>query len=148
MYHSILVPIDGSAQSRKALEVAVDLIDSDRGLLYALNVQEPPLAEDTLGRATGAPARNADRVVQSSGQVVLDSVRAEAGLDAERVQTLVRAGRPASVIVSEAERLGVDAIVIGSRGTSDIGSLIMGSVSHRVLHSAPCSVIVVADRTP
>lgn len=143
MYKSILVPIDGSIQSRKALEVAANLIDREQGLLHVLNVQDHPLAGDTLGHATGAPAPNADEIAQSSGQSVIDSVRKGLPLESGRVRFVVRSGRPAEVIVAEAKRLGTDAIVIGSRGASDIGSLVMGSVSHRVLHVARGTVIVV-----
>lgn len=143
MYQSILVPVDGSTQSRKALEVAANLLDREQGLLYVLNVQEGAFADDTLGRSAGAPARNPDDVVKSAGQTVIDSTRKDIELKSERVHGVVRAGKPAKVITSEAERLAVDAIVIGSRGTSDVGSLVMGSVSHRVLHVAKCSVILV-----
>lgn len=143
MYRSILVPVDGSAPSRKALEVAANLVDREHGALHVLNVQASPVAEDTLGHLAGAPARNADDVVQSSGRAVVDDVRKDVGLSTEQVSFVVRSGRPADVITSEAERLGVGAIVLGSRGSSDIGSLILGSVSHRVLHEAQCSVIVV-----
>lgn len=143
MYQSILVPVDGSTPSRKALEVAAALADRGKGSLHVLNVQDRPLADDTLGHAAGAPAPNADAIAQSSGQAVIDSVRKGLPLATDRVHSVVRSGEPAKVVIAEAERLGVDAIVIGSRGASDIGSLVMGSVSHRVLHVAPCTVIVV-----
>jgi len=143
MYQSILVPVDGSAHSRYALEVAANLVDSEHGLLHVLNVQETPLAEDTLGHLAGAPARNADDAVQSSGETIIADVRKDIGLDADQMRPLVRSGRPAEVITSEAERLGVGAIVLGSRGISGIESLLLGSVSHRVLRDAHCRVIVV-----
>lgn len=142
MYSSILVPIDGSAQSRKALEVAIKLIDPEQGKLYLLNVQEPPHAQDTLG-SVGAQGPNAEKVLQEKGMAVINRVCEEIGLDTQRVQRLVHEGQPPKMIVPEAKRLGVAAIVIGSRGVSDMASLVLGSVSHRVLHLAPCSVIVV-----
>lgn len=143
MHQSILVPVDGSISSRKALEVAAALVERRQGTLHVLNVQDRPLAADTLGRAAGAPASNADAIVQSSGQEVIDSVLKDAPLPTERVRSQVRTGEPAKVVIAEAERLGVDAIVMGSRGASGIGSLVLGSVSQRVLSVAPCTVIVV-----
>ncbi|OHV09683.1 universal stress protein [Kushneria phosphatilytica] len=59
------------------------------------------------------------------------------------VHRWVYIGSPAHIIVDEAERLKVDAIVIGSRGLSDFRGLVVGSVSHRVSHTAPCTVISV-----
>ena len=143
MYASILVPVDGSSHSRHALKVAVHLLDDEDGTLHLLNVQERPPARDTLGHLAGAPAADADEAVQQSGRAVLDELRDDLELASERVRFAVRAGRPSAIISAEAARLGVDAIVLGSRGAGDIGSLVMGSVSRRVLHEAQCRVIVV-----
>jgi nucleotide-binding universal stress UspA family protein len=46
-------------------------------------------------------------------------------------------------IVREAERLNVEAIVMGARGHSGLAGLLVGSTSHKVLHLASCPVIVV-----
>jgi nucleotide-binding universal stress UspA family protein len=48
-----------------------------------------------------------------------------------------------ATIAEEAERTGAEAIVMGSRGRSDFAGMILGSVSHKVLHLAHCPVIVV-----
>lgn len=143
MYQSILVPIDGSEHACTALKLAANLVDAAEGRLYALNIQEPPLAEDAMGRAAGATATNAEEIVQPAGLAVIAQACQQAGLDDKQLQPIVHAGQPAQVIVSEAERLGVDAVVMGSRGNSNIKSLVIGSVSHRVLHVAPCAVVIV-----
>lgn len=59
-----------------------------------------------------------------------------------KVETLVRLGRPASVIVDIAEEVGADVILLGSRGYTGIKALVMGSVSSGVLHDAHCSVLI------
>jgi len=143
VFKSILVPVDGSAPSRKALAVAAELADRDVGVLHVLNVQAPPLADDTLGHLAGAPASDADEQVRSAGQATIDSAREDLRFDSERMHTEVHAGAPAKVITAAAERLAVDAIVMGSRGVGGVGSLVVGSVSQHVLHVAPCTVIVV-----
>ncbi|MGC3875280.1 universal stress protein [Halomonas sp. GXIMD04776] len=143
MYQSILVPVDGSAQSQKALKLATNLLNDGQGQLYVLNIQEIPLAEDALGRSAGVPATNAEELVQSAGHGLIEQACQAAQIEYERVTPIVRAGHPAKEIVSEAQQLGVDAIVMGSRGNSDIKSLVIGSVSHRVLHVAACAVIIV-----
>jgi len=49
----------------------------------------------------------------------------------------------ARVILDEAQRTQPDMIVMGSRGLSDIRGLVVGSVSHKVSHAAPCHVVTV-----
>jgi nucleotide-binding universal stress UspA family protein len=144
MYKSILVPIDGSEQSCAALKLAAHLVAADEGGLYLINVQEPPLAEDAMGRAAGIVAANAEEIVQPAGLAVIEQACQQAGLDNKQAQPIVRAGKPAETIISEAQRLGVDAVVMGSRGNSNIKNLVMGSVSHRVLHVASCHVVIVS----
>nr|WP_281430368.1 universal stress protein [Salinicola acroporae] len=61
--------------------------------------------------------------------------------DAGEVTYHVVEGRPAQTIVQQATDLGVDMIIMGSRGLSDLKSLVVGSVSHKVSHIAPCPVI-------
>lgn len=59
-----------------------------------------------------------------------------------KIETLVRLGRPASVIVDVAEDVGADVILMGSRGHTGLKSLLLGSVSSSVLTDAHCSVLV------
>jgi nucleotide-binding universal stress UspA family protein len=68
------------------------------------------------------------------------------GVTPERIAWLQRVGTPADEIVKAARELGVDRIVIGSRGntlTHRIGRVLMGSTSRRVMHHAPCPVTLV-----
>lgn len=52
-------------------------------------------------------------------------------------------GPIAKKIIDKAEYLGADTIVVGSRGLSDLGGSLLGSVSHKVAHLASCTCIVV-----
>ncbi|WP_227367380.1 universal stress protein [Halomonas sp. M20] len=143
MYKSILVPVDGSAQSHKALALATNLLEPEQGMLYILSVQEAPLAKDALGRSAGVLATNAEELVQEAGHALIEQACQASKVENERVKHIVRAGQPATSIIAEAKQLGVDAIVMGSRGNSNIKSLVIGSVSHRVLHVATCAVVIV-----
>jgi nucleotide-binding universal stress UspA family protein len=55
----------------------------------------------------------------------------------------VKRGQPARTIVSTAEEVQADAIVLGSRGLGDVSGLLLGSVSHKVASLAKCNVITV-----
>lgn len=158
MFDTILVPIDGSEHSHRALQVALRLASTKEATLYLLNVPRWPPAEDVLGRAVGARSLAVSREqLERTGRQLLEHVRAaeesaqgmmeqtkeKLGLAHVRTQNIVRMGSPADVILEEAKRLGVDAIVMGSRGLSDLEGLLVGSVSHKVLHAARCTVITV-----
>jgi nucleotide-binding universal stress UspA family protein len=60
-----------------------------------------------------------------------------------KVSTAVEIGDPASVIIRQAKALEADMTVLGSRGLSDMEGLLLGSVSHKVAHVAPGSVVIV-----
>ena len=59
------------------------------------------------------------------------------------VKTKLEDGEPATVIVEVANKEKPDLLVMGSRGLGGIQELLMGSVSHKVSHAAPCSVVIV-----
>lgn len=158
MYQSILVPVDGSDYARKALDIACELADPARATIYLLNVTHLPTAQDPLGIAVGAPAFGASeeeamqagldlieqiKKAEQEGQNLIGRTKSATGAANIELKGEVRMGLPAEVIASEAARLEVDAIVMGSRGLSDLKGLVIGSVSHKVMHIARCTVITV-----
>lgn len=157
MYKSILVPVDGSEYAQKALNVACHLADSSHTVIYVLNVPELPPATDPLGIAVGASSLDVSpeevevagekllehvQAAEQSGHNLIERIKSAIGLDFE-IQSIVRMGQPAEVILEEAKSLGVEAIVMGSRGLGNLRSLAIGSVSHKVMHAAECTVITV-----
>lgn len=135
----ILVPVDGSESSRKAVEMSIAIARAAEAHLTILEVVEEfgPLP----GYYEAAPA-GTDRVKWISEQrfekvhPILDN----AGVQWDRQ---VREGYAADVIVEIAEEGNYDMIVIGSRGLGAVGRFLIGSVSDKVVHHAPCSVTVV-----
>ena len=145
MFTSILVPVDGSEHAKKALTVACRLVRQEGGTLHLLHVPEELSHETTLVWGIGAIAIEASREErEEAGKQVIDRA-AEAAREqgATQVETVIAKGDPARAILSEARRRGVDAIVMGSRGLSDLKGFVVGSVSHKVAHAAECSVITV-----
>jgi len=158
MFESILVPVDGSEYAQKALNVACKLATSSHSVIYILHVPEPPPATDPLGIAVGAPSleiSNAEveqagqnlvthiQEAEQQGHNLIERLKEAVGLMDVEIKPMVRTGPPAAVIIEEAKSLGVEAIVMGSRGLSDFKSLVVGSVSHKVMHTADCTVITV-----
>lgn len=149
MFKTLLIPVDGSTHAEKALAVAAELARSGGGTLHLLNVTEA--APDGIGLLVGGstePMSAAEREklaegVQKAAQQTIDKAKSAVDLSGLEVKVLVRRGRPGERIVEAAEELGADAVVMGSRGMSDLKGMVVGSVSHRVSHTAGCSVITV-----
>nr|WP_298249700.1 universal stress protein [uncultured Halomonas sp.] len=145
MYTSILVPVDGSEHAQKALAVACQLARQDGSTLHLVHIPEELSHETTLVWGIGAIAIEASREEREEAGKQVASRAAEAAREqgATRVETVIAQGDPARAILSESRKRGVDAIVMGSRGLSDLKGFVVGSVSHKVAHTAECTVITV-----
>jgi nucleotide-binding universal stress UspA family protein len=86
--------------------------------------------------------------LEARGREVLERAAALVPRTAGAVSQRLETGSSADAILEVAERERVDLIVIGGRGLGRIRELVVGSVSHRVLHHAPCPVWVVHDVVP
>lgn len=143
MYKSILVPIDGSEHSLEALKVASNLAASG-ATIHLVNVPELPPATDELGRWVEASDPNVTRTdAERTSYELLDKTEQSMDQSGLQIEKSVHWGPPAQAIVAEADKQGVEAIVMGSRGLSDLRGLVVGSVSHKVMHTAHCRVILV-----
>lgn len=74
--------------------------------------------------------------------LLLDSTVAALEAPGRRVERVILDGHPGSAIVSEAQDMAADLIVVGNRGHGTIESMLLGSVSRHVAAHAPCSVLV------
>jgi nucleotide-binding universal stress UspA family protein len=140
----ILLATDGSPHALRAAAWTarmarecrdVDVVVVHVGHLPALALGGAEVVTDLGGVVEG---------LERAGRAILDRTVREAFPEGTaRVTTVYRTGEPAGEIVRAAEELRADLIVVGSRGLGQIGGLILGSVSERVLHGARCPVLVV-----
>ena len=137
----LLLPVDGSDVSLKAVQVAMSLLQQGLAADIVLaNVQEPANLYEMM---TAPDPEVLERVSQAAGADILEPARAM--LMAARIgfESEVAGGDPAHTIVDIAERHGCDLIVMGARGTSALRSALLGSVSNEVLHAARVPVMIV-----
>jgi nucleotide-binding universal stress UspA family protein len=129
---TVLVAYDGSEGARRALDAAAKLA-RDGVCLRVVTVAEPVQA----GRdgAPVTPDGDAERELAEATAML-----AERGVEAAAVG---RRGEAATIILEEAEAEGADLIVLGTRGLGAGKRWLLGSVSTKVLHHAPCNVLVV-----
>lgn len=134
----LLVAIDGSAHSLRALAHVIKRVASHRRLqVYVLNVQ-PPLPQSLLvTRSTIAEYHEA-----KSKKAMARALRM-LHRNALRAEVMVRVGEPGETIAKVARRKHCDEIVLGSRGLGNLKGLILGSVTTKVIQAARVPVTVV-----
>ena len=146
MFSRILVPFDGSAHSMKAVETAIELartFDSDLTFLHVTTKLNLPDQLKDYIRGEQLAGHDLLAIDEATKRIIADiSVRAEAE-GVKKVHTIFREGKPARTIVAYARSAGIEAIVMGSRGLSELESALLGSVSHKVASLADCTVMIV-----
>ncbi len=146
MFSHILVPIDGSAHSQKAAEVAVDFATAHDAQVTFLHVTRKFEIPEPLRRyvkrehITGEQLYEVDDATEKMIKEVQRDAR-ESGVKKSR--TKVVEGKPSRTIVEFARKEKCDAIFMGSRGLTDIEAALLGSVSHKVASLASCTVVLV-----
>ncbi len=141
----IIVGIDGSGHSRRALEWAVS----------EAAMRQAPLTVLTVYRAVagylGEPVQYVGDAelterARTEAQKETDEVLGEfAGAQQPSVTVRAVTGLPANELLAAAE--GADLLVVGARGAGGFKRLLLGSVSTQVTHHAPCPVVVIpADK--
>jgi nucleotide-binding universal stress UspA family protein len=140
---SIVVGYDGSAQAKRALDQAAALIEPDGELV----VVSDAIYLDPRPGVTPRPALEYTVEFEGDEQVDRDKLLAEAKatLDAQKVKSVLVAafGDPATAIIEAAHKHSAELVVVGVRGRNAIPDFLLGSVSTRVAHHAPCSVLLV-----
>ena len=132
----ILVPIDFSAGSDAALEMATLLARDSGGSLVLAHVEIIPLS------AAGGEYLYA--IPEPPTEELLAKLDAVAVPDSHvPVERRLLAGDPADAIVRLAQTEDVDMIVMGTHGCRGLSRLLMGSVAETVVRAAPCPVLTV-----
>lgn len=140
--HKLMVPIDGSDNSLRALQYALRLAKENGPIrLHLLTAQpEPAVYGEIQVYVSTEKMRELQRQHSMDLQrSAIDMARA-AGVTFENE---IAVGDPAIVIAKRAEELACDAIVMGTRGMGAIGNLILGSVATKVVHLAKTPVTLV-----
>ncbi len=147
MFKRILVPLDGSPRSERAIPVAARIARASGGTVILLRavsmpveiwpsfvVPEPGLAEAVL---------DADRACVE--QYLADLIKAPM-LDGIPTETVAFFGPPAATILSVAHSSQADLIVLCSHGYTGVTRWVLGSVAEKVVHYAPIPVFVLHDK--
>jgi nucleotide-binding universal stress UspA family protein len=137
MFDLIIWASDGSEHADRAFDYARGLAEASSSRLVAVHVKEI-----TVGRAGGYPLQIDEEEVEQKIQRQADDLK-NGGIDASYELRGTTAGGAAHAIADAAKEAGADLIVVGTRGQGPISGLLLGSVTNRLLHVAPCPVLAV-----
>ena len=154
MFDKILVPLDGSEHSLRALEIAIQIAKKFGGKMTLIHVYSvtiapvmmpepttltppmiPPMTSEEVSRAVEA--------TRKVGASILADGEQKAKAEKVQAETMLKEGHIVQEIVRTAKEGKFDLIVIGGRGISKIRELLLGSVTDGVIHHAHCPVLVI-----
>ena len=145
MYKHILLPTDGSAASRRAVEAGVALAKSTGARvtgLFAVPPATPILFRDKLPAGYATPRKN-EALLSRAAESHLDVIRAAAKKAGVRCEVLsVKSDYPADSILKIARQAKCDLIVMASRGRGGLRGVLLGSETQKVLNASPVPVLV------
>jgi nucleotide-binding universal stress UspA family protein len=140
---TVLVPLDGSALSGRALPYAAALARATAGRLLLIRAcpgVSPAYLESGAAVRLAAVARERDRRHAADA---LDAVAEELRAEGLRAEPLARVGAPTDAILEEAETAGADLVVMSTHGRGGVGRLLHGSVADAVLRRAALPILMV-----
>ena len=138
-FSKILVPTDFSTHSAKAVEAATDIAKVFGAKIHLLHAYHLPML-------VGMP----DEVViptdfwtevRNTASRKLDAIAQKVKAEGVEVESHLVEFVPSNAIVDTAKQLGVDLIVMGTRGLTGLKHVLLGSVAERTIRLAPCPVL-------
>jgi nucleotide-binding universal stress UspA family protein len=139
MFKTIVLALDGSEGSQKAIPVATELARQDGARIVIAHVEQ-----DIAGKG-GGPIIATEDEIQAEIRKRAEELAAQ-GLETSVEMRNLMVGGPAHVISEIADEANADLIVAGSHGHTALGGFLLGSVTQRLLNVASCPVLVVPSR--
>jgi nucleotide-binding universal stress UspA family protein len=141
MFERVLLSVDGSPDSEKAVQVTCGLARVHGSRVLVVHGRDLPLVAPS-GRP--APPLVERWETEEDAQKLVDAAVSKlqaAGVEA-RGQVLPGQGRIDYKILEAAESMVADLIVLGSRGMSRVEEVMIGSVAHKIIHMSKCPVLL------
>ena len=137
LYMNILVPLDGSEYSQKALLQACDLAKNFQSNLILIYVVDKPRSLNLLDR------KEYLGILRKFGDKVLVKGRETAKKEGLDVTTIMKEGNITNEIVKIAKIKNCNLIIVGNKGLGATARFFLGSVSNKLANSCPCSILIV-----
>lgn len=140
MFSKLLTPVDGSENSLRALEAAINLskrIDAQITALYVM--EKPPTVYIHPQKELEELLKN----YKKEAEQILEKCEGIANKNGIELKTVITEGDAASKIIQYAEKELFDMIAMGHRGSGRFKEMVLGSVAQKVLHQTKRAVLIV-----
>jgi nucleotide-binding universal stress UspA family protein len=139
LFSRILIAYDGSPGSERSLDAAVHLASEQKASLLILSVVEGvPRFAGTIDEVDDAVRSQNEALTERQGQ----ARRKAEEYGVTEVETEIRVGHAAQLIVEAAGREHADLLVLGRSGHSQVWGRFMGSTADKIVRHVPCSVFI------
>jgi nucleotide-binding universal stress UspA family protein len=143
MYRRILIAVDGSETSNKALSAALEMASYSGGrsvlrLIHVLDQTTYLVASDPLGSLVNA-MREAGQKILADGLAIVQS----AGLQVETELVDRLGAHLAETVAADAKEWMASLVVVGTHGRRGVGRMLLGSGAEQIIRLAPCPVLVI-----
>jgi universal stress protein A len=139
-----VVGVDGSTNAKEALLKAVELFHLDKRdvnvlLVHVVDVADPIRYVSPI-EFISAIEQN---LILEGETFLADAKRLLADAGVNKVDFVLRKGKPANEMIAAAKELSADLIIIGAEGRTAVQHFLLGSVSHRIAMHSPCAVAII-----
>jgi nucleotide-binding universal stress UspA family protein len=139
----ILIATDGSASSAEAIDFGLELAAEESADVIFVHVAPAVDVLPVAGYGFGGGSPHAPHTIDTFDRSPLDDAERAAARDGIQASSELLSGNPADEIVAYADSEDADLIVVGSRGHGTIASILLGSVSRRILSESRRPVAVI-----
>jgi nucleotide-binding universal stress UspA family protein len=147
MFPNMVVALDGSELSKKALKVAIQLAAEQKSVLYLLHVVKeiafPPYMLGEMAYTNREYDTELNEILRKEGEELLRNAKEQAKEKDVVARMVLLTGDPAEEIIEFIKGHDIKLVIMGSRGLGPFKEIMLGSVSHKVSHMAPCPVMIV-----
>lgn len=130
-----LEDILGAPQAKRFSENARNDIEKMRGIIDSVS-----MSDDLMVTSIPAPQ---SAIKELSAEILNDAEQISRNKNVQGIVRVSAMGDPAHEILNQTEKSNIDLIVMGTRGLSNISGLVLGSVSHKIIHLAQCPCLTV-----
>jgi len=147
MFNKIVVGVDGSEASQRALQLTCDLAAKYQSEIHLVHTPQPQTVAFAMGAVAGYHAVTtmpSTEEVDEACEKILHSAKTVATEHGVKItESHTEHGNPAERLIACAEQCGADLIVTGRRGLGSVGTLVLGSTTQSVNHHATCACLSV-----
>lgn len=142
-YHKILVPLDGSGWSQRAVPHAVDIARANDAELILLHVFRPPASEYTDQIALGGQDAQIQQLREQMKQYLI-GLRSELRGEHIQVRThMIEGSGVAHLICDYVNSEGIDLVVMSTHGRSGLAQFLFGSVANQIMQCVKVPVLLI-----